>query len=147
MTNISQEEIDNTWRKIGTLSEVAILRLQQRHLKRQKAITRYIAKQVENFREDAASVFLYVAHVVLEASEQHTPRPKRVSSTEVKRALAEVSASEFESPEQNLITYAREAFTEVSGEDDVVLSEYELDSFLAIINAMALCIHRAIGKT
>lgn len=146
MTHISREEIDKIWRKIGTLSGEAILRLQQRHLKRQKAITRYIAKQVENFREDAAGVFLYVAHAVLEASEQHTPRPKRVSSTEIEKALAEASAPGYESPEPHLITYAIEAFTEVSDEDDVVLSEHEFDSFLVMINAIALCIHRAVGK-
>ena len=148
MPFISDELIEKTWQRIGGFDGNEIRKLQKRHRKTQNALTMFVYSLLDEFREDAFGVLIYVFHVVVEAFENAKPRPKRAS-----KGLIDSLSKEKEtdapipitlaiecSPEPYALEYVYEAFTE---DDDVVLSKHELEAFLVALVIVIECLHRA----
>ncbi len=154
MTFISEKLITRTWQHVGGSGSNEILRLQKRHRKKQNALTMFAYSSHGVFREDAFGVFLYVFHVVIEAFENAKPRPKRVSKRLIESVSKEKDAEAplpitlaiERSPEPNVLRYVYEAFTE-EDDDDVVLSQHELEAFFAALVVVTECLHRLLKVT
>ena len=134
--------INQTWRRIGVFSGKEILKLQKRHFKIQKPLATYIAKHVDSLREEAAGVFLYVAHVMLEAALTCKPKPRKVTASDIRAAEEDLDSGIEVNAEIHLTMYASEAFTEA---DDVALGSNEIESMLDSAHVIASCIHRSFS--
>lgn len=102
--------------------------------------TTYITAHVESLREEAAGVFLYVAHVMLEAALTCIPKPTKVSASDIVNAEKDLRSGIEVDSEPYLLEYAADAFTEG---DDVTLGSNEIESMMESAHVVALSIHRA----
>ena len=136
--------MEKTRRRIGDYSGKEVLKLQKRYFKAQKPLATYIAKHVELLREEAAGVFLYVAHVMLEAGLSCNPKPRKVTVSDIQTAEEDLDSGVGVDAEIHLTIYASEAFTEP---DDVTLGSNEIESMMDSAHVISLCIHRAFSST
>jgi hypothetical protein len=136
---VSARLIDQTWKRVGASSGKQILKLQKRHIKLQKPLSTYITAHVESLREEAAGVFLYVAHVMLEAALTCIPKPTKVSASDIVNAEKDLRSGIEVDSETYLLEYAADAFTE----GDVTLGSNEIESMMESAHVVALSIHRA----
>jgi len=149
MPHVSAELMERTWRRIGACDDHEIEKLQKQHLRAQNPLTMFVYEKMSVFREDAAGLLLYVYHVVFEAFRTADPNAKLVSKPQIQLASRKLTAAiPFvvdqaleSSPEQHVLRYAYEAFTEEG--DNVALSEEEIDSFLHIGQIVIACLHGA----
>ncbi len=140
---VPEKLIDSTWKRVGASRSKELTKLQKRHLKLQKPLVNFISAHVESLREDAAGVFLYVAHVILEAALNCSPRPRKISAADIQKARDDLSAGIGGDTEVYLTQYASEAFSE---DDDVTLGVNEIESMMSSIQIVNLCIHRALPR-
>jgi len=140
---ITDKLIDQTWRRVGASSGKEILKLQKLHFKIQKPLVTFIASHVDSLREEAAGVFLYVAHVMLEAALTCKPKPWKVTASDIQAAEEDLNSGVGVDTEIHLTMYASEAFTET---DDVTLGSNEIESMLDSAHVIALCIHRSFSR-
>lgn len=152
MPFISDNLIEKTWQHIGGFGANEIQKLLQRHRKAQNALTMYANSRIHEFREDAFGVLLYVFHVVIEASANAKPRPKRVSKHLI-NSVSKDKKTEIpfsidlvieRSSEPAVIKYVYEAFTEC---DDVVLSMHEMEAFLVTMETVVESLHQACTRS
>ena len=136
--------VDATWQRIGGSSGFEINKLRKRHLKLQKPLSLFIDRHVDFYREEAAGVFLYVAHAILEAALSCSPRPKKISTSMIESVAAKLKSEGLTDDEFHLSNYAYEAFTELD-KDDVVLSTDELETMLDSISILTMCIHQGFS--
>ncbi len=141
---ISERLIERTWKRVGASSSKDVTKLQKRHLKLQKPLVTFISAHVESLREDAAGVFLYVAHVILEAALNCTPKPRKITATDIQKARDDLNAGNGGDAEIYLTQYASEAFSE---DDDVTLGVNEIELMMTSIQLVNLCIHRSLHGT
>jgi len=148
MPFVSDKLIEKTWQHVGGFDVKQIRMLQKRNRKAQNALTMFVYSRIDEFREDAFGILLYVFHVVIEAFDNAKPRPKRVSKRLIDSVLKD-KETEVHFPialamecslEPDVLKYVYEAFTE---EDDVVLSKHELEAFLVALVVVIECLHRA----
>lgn len=150
---ISPQLMDRTWKKMATVSPREMLRIQKSHRKDQGPLTLFVARALHAFREDACGLLLYVYHVVMQASQQAEPRPKRVSRRQIEQAMATLGqeptvtayqAGTLPAREPHALKYVYEAFTEA--DDDVTLTQEELESFFDTMYLVVECLHEACGS-
>jgi hypothetical protein len=145
---VSEELIEKTWKKMGAFEGPGIQKLQKRHQKSQKALTKFVYSFLDDFSEDTCGILLFIYHVIAEAFENAKPRPKRVSKPQIEKVIEDLEAwasrstteSIKRSPEPFALKYVYEALTE---ENDVVLSKSEIASIFALHEVVIESLNRA----
>lgn len=143
MANISDELMDNVWKKVAAKRPDQIRVMQKRHQKVQKILTKFAYRHLLELPGDAAGVGLYSFHVVLEAFFALTPQPRTVRRPAIDYAWklpADVLAKTAATEEPHATQYLEDALTE---EDDVVLTENERALCSQVVQAAILSLHGA----
>lgn len=152
MPYVPNELMEKTWRAVAASTSEQIQRIQKSHRKAQRALTSFVYSNFIDFHEDAAGVGIYVFHVVLEAFSRALPRPRRVRRAQIERFFDHLDQiKDFnpemlieESPEPHALRYVYEALSD--DEDDVVLSEHELEQIFGILQVVIMCLHDSCEK-
>lgn len=145
---ISQTVMDHTWRSVGASTGSEIGQIQKRALKTQPALTRFVYDHALDLREDAAGVGMYIYHVIVETFGTVNPSVKKVKAKQVAsvwqtlgKDIRGVREDDIAvSAEPVVLQYAVDALTE---DDDVVLSDEELEILYAVLRTAIECLHKA----
>lgn len=152
MPFVSDTLISKTWKRLGKMDGREIISLQKRHSRAQNALTKVVYADIDDFREDAFGILLFVFHVVLEAFEKAKPKPKRIGINSIKRAIGKIESNSTididskiaGSSEPHVLQYVYEAFT--VPDDEVVLSSLEFEKFFLKMEVVVECLHSDCQK-
>ena len=141
--------MEKTWREFAVSTGDQVVKTQKRHRKAQRTLTLFVYVALNDLREDAAALGIYVYHVVLEAFQSAHLKRRPVRKPQIERAwtdwpddLAKDPETAIKlSPEPYVLRYAYEALME--DDDEVVLSEYEFEHIFKLIGIATDCLHQA----
>lgn len=146
MNYLSEQLMDQVWRRVGSGTPQLVAAMQKRHRKAQPALVKFAWARLAGLDPDPAGVGLYVFHVLVEAFSGLTPRPREVRrpSLDYCWALPELRLGELAVVAEPYATqYLEEALSDA---DDVELSEAEWDWCARVGYAAILSLHGACGE-
>jgi len=138
--------MDRTWRSVGASTGPEIVQIQKTAMKTQPVLTRFVYDHAFALREDAAGVGMYIYHVIVETFGTVNPRVKKVKPKQVASLWQTLGKDVRGVREDNIavsaepvvLQYAIDALTE---DDDVVLSDEELEILYAVLRTAIECLH------
>jgi len=148
MAYVSADHMAATWRAIGSWPNRDVARMQKRHQKAQKVLSRYVYAQLtDELREDAAGIGLYAFHALLEAFLRARPGLRPVRAPMIERVRASLPESGdyadlvAESPEPHAMQYVYDVL--FKPDDDVELSTHEQTRCWTVLHTAVLSLHQA----
>jgi hypothetical protein len=147
--------MDETWQKVGALSSVQILRLQQTCRKEQEELTGFVIGLASELRPDAMGLVLYAYVVITEAFRKSGTKFRAIKPGTIMRtweATKTLIASLKEHSRLNVEQYAESVsepavFRYTLGamspdqEDAVELTDDEFWQILCILQTVSDCLH------
>jgi len=149
MEYVSHELMEATWQQVGAQPLKATARMQKRHQKAHKVLTRFAYDNLFVMREDAAGVGIYVFHVILEAFSRGAPRPGKIRPPAIERARAlsdDELARESRRCEPHVAQYLEDALSNSEQDEEVLLTPQEWAECARVLRAALLCLHRACAR-
>ena len=150
MAYVTAQQMEATWRAVGSKGQRAVESMQKRHAKAQKALCRYVYAHIaEGLPEHAGSVGVYAFHVVLEAFLRARPGLRAVRRPAIERVEASLPTAGqdyatlvADAPEPYAMQYVYDVLFEPE-DDEAELSAHEQSRCWHVLHTAVLCLHSA----